>query len=462
MLRSSPWMRTSGLVAASTAVPRCAERQQQGRFAQAGRDPQPPAVQHQPALRLVVVRPHPVQPRIGELRPGPAQRDELRVPGQDLLMPRRVQLRPVQLRPEEGLLVLRVGHLGGAPAVRAELQPAAFGDRRGQRGVDVVGEVLPRGGRGPLLAHEQHGRERRGQHQARAHLDQAGGQPAGDPVAGGPVADLVVILQVAEEAEAGDAEQVHRPAMTAAAERGVVAVVEEDPGQRLDHGPDRAEVAVVALPFPGDRRVHRVMEVIAPLGREAEPAGLPRADQPRVVEVRLGDEDQLPVQQRAEGLHLDGQLLEEVQRAVVLEGVHRVEPQPVQVVVAQPHQRVADQEAADLVGAGLVQVDRGTPGGHVRLGEVGPEVGQPVADADVVVDHVEQDGQPGGRGTRPRTASGRPGRRTARARPTGGSRRSPSRAGRGTRPPASARSCPRPGRRDGRAARWPRRTSPRG
>ena len=38
-----------------------------------------------------------------------------------------------------------------------------------------------------------------------ADLDQLGRQRGGDPVAGGPVADLVVILQVAEEAVGGDA-----------------------------------------------------------------------------------------------------------------------------------------------------------------------------------------------------------------------------------------------------------------
>ena len=81
---------------------------------------------------------------------------------------------------------------------------------------------------------------------------------------------------------------------------------------------------------------------------------------------------------------------------MVLERVHRVQPQPVEVVVAQPHQRVADEEVPHLVGAGLVQVDRRAPGGHVRVGEVRAELGQVVADADVVVDDVEQDGQPAG------------------------------------------------------------------
>ena len=92
-------------------------------------------------------------------------------------------------------------------------------------------------------------------------------------------------------------------------------------------------------------------------------------------------------------MHLGREFLQEVQGPVVFQRVHRVQPQPVEVVIAEPHQRVADKKRAYLVRAGLVQVHRGTPGRHVRLGEVRPEVAQPVADADVVVHHVEQDGQ---------------------------------------------------------------------
>ena len=41
-------------------------------------------------------------------------------------------------------------------------------------------------------------------------------QMRGDPAAGGPVADLIVVLQVAEEAMGGDVQHVHRPAVAAA------------------------------------------------------------------------------------------------------------------------------------------------------------------------------------------------------------------------------------------------------
>ena len=166
--------------------------------------------------------------------------------------------------------------------------------------------------------------------------------------------------------------------------------MEEHPGHRVGQRRHRPEVGVVALALPGDRRVHRVVEVVAPLRGQPVPARLPRGDQPGVVQVGLGDQHQVPVQQRGQRLHLRGELLKEMQRPVVLERVHRVQPQPVQVVVTQPHQRVLDQERAHLVRARLVQVHRRAPRSHVRLGEVRPERAEPVADADVVVHHVEQ------------------------------------------------------------------------
>ena len=305
-----------------------------------------------------------------------------------------VALGPVELGALEGRLVLRVGHLGRGPAVRGELGFASLRDRLRQPRFDVVGEVLPRGVGAPLLAHEQHRRVRPGEHQAGAHLDQIGRQRGRDPVAGGPVPDLVVVLQVAQEPVGGHAEHVHLPPVGAAAEGGPAAVVEEHPGVGLGQRRHRPEVAVVALPLAGDRGVHGVVEVIAPLGGQPVPARLPGGDQPGIVGVGLGDQDQLAVQQRRQRLDLGRELLQDVERAAVFQGVHRVQPQAVQVIVAQPHQRVADQERAHLVRPGLVQVDRRAPRGDVRLGEVRSEVGQPVADADVVVHHVEQDGQP--------------------------------------------------------------------
>jgi hypothetical protein len=75
--------------------------------------------------------------------------------------------------------------------------------------------------------------------------------------------------------------------------------------------------------------------------------------------------------------------------AIVAQRVHGVDAQAVDVEVPQPHLRVVDDVAADLLGVRAVEVERGPP--DVGAGEVGPEAvevgpGRP----EVVVDDVEQ------------------------------------------------------------------------
>ena len=76
---------------------------------------------------------------------------------------------------------------------------------------------------------------------------------------------------------------------------------------------------------------------------------------------------------------------------VVEDRVHRVEPQPVDVVVAHPQLGVLDRP---LAHAALRVVDRVAPERVVAVGEVRPERGDRLgAGADVVVDDVEDDAE---------------------------------------------------------------------
>ena len=176
--------------------------------------------------------------------------------------------------------------------------------------------------------------------------------------------------------------------MRPAAERRPGAVVEV---RRPEGGRERArggEVPVVALGLAGQRDVQRVVDVIAPLGGEPVPVGLARRDQPRVVQIRFGDQAERPLQPGGQRVDLGGQFLQQRQRPVVLDRVHRVEPQPVHVKVPQPAHGVVDHVPADLIGAGAVHVERGPP--LVRAGEVRAEAVQVrTGRADVVVDDVQ-------------------------------------------------------------------------
>ena len=91
------------------------------------------------------------------------------------------------------------------------------------------------------------------------------------------------------------------------------------------------------------------------------------------------------------------QLLEKMARRGVDQRMHRVEPEAVEVVVAQPHQRVVAEEPADLVAAGVIEIDRVAPRRVVAVGEIRAEPAQVVAGrSEVVVDDVENDRQAAG------------------------------------------------------------------
>ncbi len=183
---------------------------------------------------------------------------------------------PVEHRRVAGGGVLRVGHGVLRPAVRPELGPPPAADRVGEHLVVEAGEELPRRRRRPLLAHEDHRRGRAEQVERGPGGLHARGEDAGDAVAGHPVADLVVGLQVAEQASRVEVVDVDRAAPRPPAEGRHGAVVQEPAGQHLgEHaeraglvaGPATGEVGVVAVRLAGQGHVQRVVHVVVPLGR---------------------------------------------------------------------------------------------------------------------------------------------------------------------------------------------------
>ncbi len=134
-----------------------------------------------------------------------------------------------------------------------------------------------------------------------------------------------------------------------------------------------------------------VMEVLVPLRVQAVAAGLDRPCHARVVAVVLRDHHQVPPELASEALHLGGELFEEMGGRGIDDRMHRVKAQAVDVIVAQPHQGVVDEEAAHGVTVRAVEVHRVAPRGVVAVGEIRPELREVVAvRAEVVVDHVQQ------------------------------------------------------------------------
>ena len=137
-----------------------------------------------------------------------------------------------------------------------------------------------------------------------------------------------------------------------------------------------------------------MVQVVAPDGVEAVAVLVARLHEPVQVAVVLGDEVAL----RAVDVIVHGgrQLRQKVRRALVAEGVGGVEPEAVHVVLAQPVQRVVEEKAPHALGALVVQVDRRAPRRLVLVCEEGPEgIGVGAVRPEMVVDDVQEDGQPG-------------------------------------------------------------------
>jgi hypothetical protein len=138
-----------------------------------------------------------------------------------------------------------------------------------------------------------------------------------------------------------------------------------------------------------------VVDVVGPHGVEPEAARRQRAHDAGVVALELGGEHQGPPGGAGQFVDLEAELLEEVHRGRVDDGVDGVEPQTIDVVVPQPVQRVVDDEPADLVALATVDVERLAPRRPVAVGEVGAELAEVVPlGAEVVVDDIEDDREP--------------------------------------------------------------------
>ena len=149
--------------------------------------------------------------------------------------------------------------------------------------------------------------------------------------------------------------------------------------------------------------MQRVVPIVGPRGVHPEAAELGRPHEAGVVEVAFRHQEQGPADRGSQDVDLVGQLFEDVARGLIEDGVHRVETEPVAVVIPQPHQGVVEHEAAHLEAARPVEVHRRTPVGLVALGEIRPVLGEIVTGrSQVVVDHVQDDSEARQRGRRRR------------------------------------------------------------
>src|SRR5512133_4268209 len=152
-----------------------------------------------------------------------------------------------------------------------------------------------------------------------------------------------------------------------ASETGSGAGMEEAAFEDLSESGKGVEVGVVAAGIASEADIESVVEVVAPLCSEAVATALSRRDQPRVIQVGLGDQRRGPAKERAARQDIDVQLLEQVCGSGVAQRVHGVETQPVDVIFGEEHQGVVDDVAANLIGLLAVQVQLIPPEGGTSI-----------------------------------------------------------------------------------------------
>src|SRR5262245_47879080 len=90
-----------------------------------------------------------------------------------------------------------------------------------------------------------------------------------------------------------------------------------------------------------------MMEVIIPLRVIVErPSRIAAPEKVRIVRIVLEQKVKLPPLRRCHAANRGGELDEEMGRAIIEDGVHRVEAQPVEPIFAKPEERVVNKEVA--------------------------------------------------------------------------------------------------------------------
>ena len=209
----------------------------------------------------------------------------------------------------------------------------------------MVGEELEGSAGSPLLAHEEHGRVGRQEHQGGSGGQGGVVETGRGAVPDGSVADLVVVGAEDDEAPGvgvlGDG-----GAPDPVPEGGPGAVVEEGAAVGLGPCPGLGEVGVVALRLPGDPYVQGVVDVVGPLGGHTQAGScgggllVGGGDDSDVVEVCLGHQAQGAAQLGGQGGHGVGELGQDVRLrwvggcGVILDLMNGVQAQGVDVEVA--------------------------------------------------------------------------------------------------------------------------------
>ena len=209
----------------------------------------------------------------------------------------------------------------------------------------------------PLLAHEQHRRLRQEEIDARERAHGRRRSERVQPLAEGAVADLVVVLNERDE---GAGRKVRaRPAARRPAIGRDFALIGEAFGQRPGRGASSPHNRRNSRSFRASRRRAarggRRRSTAPCRGGACARGG--RAAAARCSRSRAGDGPVAPKRERSRA----ASLVDDVGTAVVLDRMHRVKAQSVEMERVDPVFRVLDDEVADGTRVGPVEIDRPRP-----------------------------------------------------------------------------------------------------
>src|SRR5712692_3444604 len=140
--------------------------------------------------------------------------------------------------------------------------------------------------------------------------------------------------------------------------------------------------------------MQRVMKIIAPLCVEPPSSRADIGDDPAVVEITLGNDQDGPPQRSGLGVHSLTQFLQYMRRAGVTDAMDRIQAQGIDMILGDPVQGIIDEIAAYLGAAFTIEVHSLTPRSLVAISEIGTVLCKVVSlRPQMVVDHIQHHGQ---------------------------------------------------------------------
>src|ERR1044071_5347176 len=183
--------------------------------------------------------------------------------------------------------------------------------------------------------------------------------------------------------------------MAAPTKFGILAGIDEAFAIGFRQLAEVAVVPVITLEITRQQRAQRVMKIVVPLPIECISAALALLYQTRIVIGALRNEIDLAVEPQRFPFHRLDQLFDKGNRRMIENGVHGIEPERVDMKLADPLERILNEIVAHLVTVRSIEVDRAAPRRLITVREVGTEVAKVVSfRAEVVVNDIQDNREP--------------------------------------------------------------------